>query len=511
MESETVEQLPVPERRSTMLDLVAPMDRMAVITAWEKAQATGLAYATVRLLSDVERQVTMGFFDVRHRYGVWVGVIVDEADGDSAHTALVTGLAVSRRPRTATVTKNMFAVITDIDERTTSMLGFTPDQMIGARSLEFIHPDDHERAIGNWVEMLSNQESQRVRLRHRRHDGDWLWVELENTYHANADARESGDGSEDVGEGAGGVFVVTQITDISDEMAAHEAVQQREQLFRTLAESLPAGLFQVAADRSIVYANARLANVLGVQDAAGLDEQLSTVDEVDRPRVDAAFEAAFAGDADAELEVAVRLRGDETRRRCLFTVASLPSSAGAPGAIVTVSDVTEGSLMREQLRLRATYDALTGCHNRASTIAMVEHALTSGGSTAVVFVDLDNFKPVNDELGHAAGDAVLVEAARRLTSMLREDDVVGRIGGDEFLLVCHGVTDDGEALAIAQRVRDTLHGDVELPQGRVWLRSSIGVAVSGPGGDADALVARADAAMYESKRARVGDPVLSAP
>jgi diguanylate cyclase (GGDEF)-like protein/PAS domain S-box-containing protein len=389
----------------------------------------------------------------------------------------------------------MFAVITAVDARATAMLGFTTDQLVGVRSLEFIHPDDHERAIANWLELLSNQESQRVRLRHRHQDGGWLWLELENTYQAGADTDD--------------ITVVTQVTDISDEMAAHEALEQREQLFRRVAESLPAGLFQVAANRDIVYANARLAGVLGVRGATSLDEQLATVDEGDRTRIDAAFAAALAGEADTELEVAVRLPGDAGRRHCLFTVAVLSDAAGAPGAIVTVTDVTESSRLREELRLRATYDALTGCHNRASTIAVLEQALAAGVRTAVVFVDLDRFKPVNDELGHAAGDAVLVEAARRLTSVLREHDVVGRLGGDEFLLVCRRIEGEDEALAIARRVRDTLHGDVELPEGTVRLRSSIGVAVSEPGLDADGLVARADAGMYESKRARAGEPVLT--
>jgi diguanylate cyclase (GGDEF)-like protein/PAS domain S-box-containing protein len=486
-------RLPVPEIRGTMLDLVVPADHLAVITAWDRVRRQGLAHANVRLLSEPDRRVLMMFVDARRHHGFWIGALLDEAE-DSGAVELGATVAVARRPKTATVTKNMFAVMTDADDRTTRMLGWSREQLVGVRTLEFIHPDDHERAIANWMELLSNQQSQRVRVRHRCADGSLLWVEFENTYHHSEVAEE--------------ITVTTQIVDISDEMAAHEAVLQREQLFRRLAESLPAGLFQVGVDRSLVYANSRLAAVLGVSGAATLADQLATVDEADRERARSAFDDVLDGDADdVTLEIGVRLPAGGELRRCLLTIAALSDAEGAPGAIVTVTDVTDRARMSEELRIRATYDELTGCHNRASTMAVLEEL--GGAGTAVVFVDLDRFKPVNDELGHAAGDALLAEFGGRLRALLRDDDVVGRIGGDEFLLVCRGVADPDEALAIATRVRDALAGRLRLAGTDVPLRCSIGVALWEPGLDADGLVARADAAMYESKRDGAGRPVLA--
>ena len=134
---------------------------------------------------------------------------------------------------------------------------------------------------------------------------------------------------------------------------------------------------------------------------------------------------------------------------CAISLVSLSDREGAPGALLTVTDVTDSARMREELTAKATFDVLTGCHNRASVMAILDQALRGGeaASTAVLFVDLDKFKPVNDTLGHDAGDELLALTAQRLGGVLRRDDVVGRIGGDEFLIVSRGL--DGPASAIA--------------------------------------------------------------
>ena len=151
-------------------------------------------------------------------------------------------------------------------------------------------------------------------------------------------------------------------------------------------------------------------------------------------------------------------------------------------------------------------------HNRASILQTLEQTLGSRGpgGTAVIFLDLDRFKDINDRFGHAAGDAYLVEVAARLRSAIREHDVVGRIGGDEFLVVCRDVDTEAAALELGQRLHARLEDTpVALGAEVVNPRASIGVAWSNSEGmNADALVALADVAMYESKRQRQGRPVL---
>ena len=497
----------LPDPAATFVDIVRPADRMAVVAAWERARTLGVAQERVHAANAPDRPLTLAFVDARHSHGVWISTLVAEGpvpgSGDAAGGApgLQAETLVPMRPRTATVSKNMYAIMIDADDRMTGMLGWERHELVGRRSLDLIHPEDHERAIAQWLELRMRQASQRVRVRHRHRDGHWVWVEIANTYVGEDDPE--------------GVVVVAELIDISDEMAAHEAVRQREKLFRRLSESLPVGVFQVDGDRAIVYANARLATIFGVRAATTLAEQLAAVVDGDRERLAGAFDTALDTGTDQELEVDVLLAGSGERRRCLVTVAALADSDGAAGAIVSVTDITEGARLREELRLRATYDALTGTHNRASAMSLLERALAAGDEdghrTAVVFIDLDGFKPINDTYGHAVGDDILVETARRITELLRDDDVVGRIGGDEFLIVCRRVEDAVQALALAHRVASSLHGRLELRGVAVQLRASVGVTLSTPGADADQRGAEADAAMYVSKRKAAGAAVLHRP
>jgi diguanylate cyclase (GGDEF)-like protein/PAS domain S-box-containing protein len=476
-----------------MLDLVVPADQLPVADTWFQAETHGVAITSVHLRSAPDRLITLTYLNLRHSHGVWISALSEAEYDASDQPALNPAVLVPPSPRTATTHKNWGAFITAIDDRTTRMLGWTPEQMIGLRTTEFLHPDDHPRALASWMEMLAKKESKRVRLRHRRSDGEWLWVELENVYH-HAERNED-------------VVVVCQLTDISDEMAAYEELDRREWLFRRLAESMPAGLLQLDADGGVVYANARLKEIFGVP-----DDYLSTVASADRAALDTAIRLVLDRGEDQTLEVAVRVPGEAEVRHCSVNLVALVEPRdrkGGGGALACVTDVTDSARLRAELQIKATYDALTGCHNRASILAAIEHAIaTDPRPPAVIFVDLDKFKPVNDSLGHAAGDELLVHAATGLTALLRHDDAIGRIGGDEFLLLCRNVADVTEAAAIAERVRETLHRPLVLSVGdTVRIGASIGIAVAEPGDDADSLIAPADAAMYVATRRGGGEAV----
>src|SRR4051812_8901888 len=490
--------VPLPVDRATALDLLVPQDSIPVVAAWESAQTKGLASATVRLRTAPEHPLTLTLVDARHSHGVWITAFTNPTV-DEVHTpssALAGALAVPLRPRTATIYKNAFAVVSGIDDRATRMLGWTGEQMSNARSSEFVHPDDQERAVANWLEMLSKKENVRIRLRHRCADGSWLWVEIENVYHPAEDMAN--------------VAVVAQVSDISDEMAVHEALDRRERLLHRLAESLPTGIVQVTSERELVYVNSRLSTILGVSAPGNLDAVLGPVVDDDLPALHAALAEALDRDADCELEVRIRPSSTGEQRVCAVSVISLSDREGAPGAMLCLTDVTDGVRMREELTAKATYDVLTGCHNRASIMGVLDEALRSDGgrTTVALFIDLNEFKPVNDTFGHAVGDEVLLEAARRLSGVLRHEDAIGRIGGDEFLLVAQGLDSTEQALALADRVRTALFGPVSLPDTTVELAASIGIACSEPGVDSTVLVRRADTAMYRSKQRGGGIPVL---
>jgi diguanylate cyclase (GGDEF)-like protein/PAS domain S-box-containing protein len=488
---------PPAEGRATLIDLVVPEDARTVVEIWQRCERTGMSIGSVRTRSAPNRPLTLTFIDLTDRYGVIVGSFTEQEGGQHASTRLTPSLLVPARPRTAVMTKAWDSVITSVDERCNRMLGWAEEQLLGQRSSEFLHPDDHDRALFAWMEMLATLHGQRVRLRHRCADGNWLWVEVENSIQPD----ESGDHTKAV--------ITTLINDISDEMAAHEALDRQERLFRRLAESLPIGVIQLEPDGSLAYANSRSARILGVEGAQTLDTQLSTVVARDRPALDAALAAALAHGKEQDIEVDVVVPGAAESRRCQVTLIALSDQDGTPGALACVSDITESAKARAELTVKATFDALTGCYNRSSVQALLERALAEDDlPVGVVYVDLDKFKPVNDTYGHAAGDELLVHTARCLTGLLREGDAVARLGGDEFLVVARGAGGPERVLAVAERAAAALCRPLALRAGTVDQAASIGAAVSAPGDTAETLIARADAAMYVSKRAGDALPVL---
>ena len=163
--------------------------------------------------------------------------------------------------------------------------------------------------------------------------------------------------------------------------------------------------------------------------------------------------------------------------------------------------------LQETLRELALQDALTGLPNRAMLRGRLVEALAEGRAegrpVALIFVDLDGFKAINDELGHSVGDAVLAEVARRLSEVVRRSDTIGRFGGDEFMVVCRGAN-AATARTIAERLAGAARAPLESVPPGLAITASIGVAALRPSGDefvsVDSLVAAADAAMYAAKR-----------
>jgi diguanylate cyclase (GGDEF)-like protein/PAS domain S-box-containing protein len=352
-------------------------------------------------------------------------------------------------------------------------------------------------AIDNWMEMLASPgPGRRVRLRHRRRDESWVWLEASNHNLLNDPDHRC---------------VVSEMVDISEEMAAHEELRAREQLLDGVAEAIPVGLFQVDGNRHIVYTNDRLHEILGVAQSESVEVQLATVADADKPVLGGALEEVLREGLQADIEVELRLPPTGELRFCAISLRALGQGGGTvKGAIACVSDITDSARMRDELKRRATFDELTGCYNRASIMTVLEENIASGqrhAERAVVFVDLDGFKAVNDQYGHAAGDELLSIVARRLGDVVRDGDMVGRIGGDEFLAVCPDIGGSGQAMKLAERMAEAQSAEVRVAKGRLVVRVSIGVAwSSGEAVDADTIVAQADNAMYESKREGAGQP-----
>ncbi len=165
--------------------------------------------------------------------------------------------------------------------------------------------------------------------------------------------------------------------------------------------------------------------------------------------------------------------------------------------------VVEQQRAAERLRHAAEHDPLTGLANRARFMEQLEDALSvdaRGPLVGVLYVDLDDFKPVNDRLGHGAGDHVLCEIARRLQAAVREGDLVARLGGDEFTVICPGVTDDDILQSVAERLTAVVREPIQIGDEAVRISASVGVAVAPPGQcSIDVLLDAADSALYSVK------------
>ncbi|MCU1427292.1 MAG: domain S-box-containing protein/diguanylate cyclase protein, partial [Actinomycetia bacterium] len=455
--------------------------------AWDRVREHGAAQAQIGLRGGQNAQVY--FFDHRVEHGVLVGVLV----ADSAVDTYGSTAAADVVPRLSVQRKTDLAVFADIDDATTKMLGWSREDLLGRPSLEFVHPDDKDRAIESWMDMLASPGCDlRTRLRYRHADGRFVWLELTN---------------HNLLEDPDQACVITEALDVSDEMAAHEAVRANEQLLRRVAETVPLGLLHLDRLGNVVYGNERIHDVLGVPKPLADEDPFANVTAPDRGLLDDALRELMHDGADRDLEVAVTTRRSD-RRLCHVRLRALTDDdAIVSGAIVCVEDVTERAHDRAEMEDRATYDALTRCLNRESVLRRLDDFVDAGSTVGVVFVDLDHFKRVNDEYGHATGDAVLVAVSRRVQECVREHDIVGRLGGDEFLVVCPDVENAAAVNAVATRISYALTEPLALDEGPLTVQASIGVAIAGDGHEPDALVANADAAMYVSKRNGHGRPV----
>jgi diguanylate cyclase (GGDEF)-like protein len=212
-----------------------------------------------------------------------------------------------------------------------------------------------------------------------------------------------------------------------------------------------------------------------------------------------------AGHPFADFVCVTRALGGGTERRIAFSGERAPGG----GWHGLARDVSQAHRAQERLRQLAHRDRLTGLLNRAATESalaqLLEEAEHDGFRVHVMFVDLDGFKAVNDRLGHAAGDRVLQEAANRLRSVLRDDDLLGRFGGDEFVVVVSGRHAAGGDLAarVGKRLRDAMVPPVLVDGEACQLGASLGAATyPDDARSLGALLAIADAAMYDTKRAR---------
>ncbi|HEX4903596.1 MAG TPA: EAL domain-containing protein [Acidimicrobiales bacterium] len=295
---------------------------------------------------------------------------------------------------------------------------------------------------------------------------------------------------------------VLRLREIAARLRADEALRSSEARFRALADHAPIGVFLSDVGVRLAYVNPGFAGVWGrsAHELEG-DSWLDPIVDEDRVQVLAAVAGVLAGErADVAFRV---LRPDGDVRTLEARFVPLVGVDRQCSFVGSVEDVTDARAREAALAWQARHDALTGLPNRTELWERIHrHVDASERAVSLLFFDLDDFKLVNDSLGHAAGDVLLMEVAERLRTTVRDGDVVARFGGDEFVVFCPGTSTEAEAAHIADRLLAVLREPVDLGSRQVRVTASAGILVSTPEHrDTESLIRDADIAMYQAKTA----------
>ncbi len=363
--------------------------------------------------------------------------------------------------------------------------GQDAESFTGRPLTDFVHPDSHQRLADAVV---------------ARADGDFSSKPVEYQVLASRGSIADVEALSVAVEHNGMPAVQTVLRDVTARKVAESALRDREARLHLVMHQIPAVLW--ATDR-----NGQFTSALGAGlNAIGLEaEQLVGTH--------AREHFGSSGDTDSEVSaISTALRGDSASfelawagRSFACSVEPLRTLSGEiAGTLGLAVDITERKILETQLTYRAFHDPLTGLANRALFRDRVMHALSRvgrGRHVAIVFLDLDDFKTVNDSLGHGEGDRLLAAVGSRLVGAVRSHDTVARFGGDEFAILIEDMVSPDEALDVVSRVEESLRAPIGLRGREVNVTASVGLAHALPGDAADDILRNADVAMYNSKEA----------
>jgi diguanylate cyclase (GGDEF)-like protein/PAS domain S-box-containing protein len=304
--------------------------------------------------------------------------------------------------------------------------------------------------------------------------------------------------------------LATQVSLALESAALSEEIHRREseERFGSLIQHSSDLITVLDADATVLYQSPSIERILGyaAEEIVGTRfDALLDPDETTRLLHLLADGAGYAGSDTEVLECTLR-HSDGTLRQFEVLHTNLLQDEAVRGIVLNSRDVSERKAFEEQLAHQAFHDPVTNLANRALFAERVRHAVARNrrehSGIAVIFMDLDDFKTINDSLGHAAGDEVLIEVAKRVAGSIRVTDTAARFGGDEFAILLEDIGSAQEAADTAERILEALVEPLRLEHKELVVRSSLGISVveGDAAPDADELIRNADAAMYIAKR-----------
>jgi diguanylate cyclase (GGDEF)-like protein/PAS domain S-box-containing protein len=366
------------------------------------------------------------------------------------------------------------------------MLGFEPGDTAGRDAFDLVHPDDQVAALEGFESTSSTSDSRPLPtlVRLRRKDGSWLQAEIIGTNHLE-DRDVDG--------------LLLSIRDVTSSMRTDAALRESEEHHRMIVELAREGIWTVDADGNTTFVNRAMAEMLDTTVADMLERSMfDFMDEEARPDADAFLERRSAGVAE-EHDLCLNTKTGRTVWTRMNTSPITDHAGLFRGAIALVTDITERRALELRLAADARQDGLTGVANRIALFESLGAKLVSGRLVAAFYIDLDDFKRVNDEHGHAVGDEVLRTVAARLMGAVRAGDIVARVGGDEFVVVSNALDNHDEARALGRRILDVVNLPISLSSRQISVGVSVGIGFAA-GADPDVLLSDADDALYRAKR-----------
>jgi diguanylate cyclase (GGDEF)-like protein/PAS domain S-box-containing protein len=384
--------------------------------------------------------------------------------------------------------------ITDVNEATSTVTGVPREELIGNDFSYYFTEPEKANEVYQMVFARGTAVDYPLTMRHR--DGSLTEVLYNATVYRDA-----------AGEVLGVFAAARDVT--KQKQAAHSArsLAEAEELVRVVLSSASIGVAVTTLDGVFHLANPSLCELLGYDEAWFLAHRADDlVHPDDLEEVLARRAGLFERSKEASTATLRLVRADGATVWVRRVAVQIPGGHGQPNLVmIQLEDISAEREAHETLAFQAFHDALTGLHNRAWILDILEVDLTAGKrqgtSVGALFLDLDNFKVVNDSLGHAAGDEVLCAVAERITEGLRPGDRVGRFGGDEFVIVVQDVRDVLDVERCAERVSALLAADLQVRGHRIVPTASIGIAVSGATSTPDSLLRDADSALARAKSA----------
>ena len=423
------------------------------------------------------------------------GTVVDITDRKLAENALRESEARYRtlieRMREGVAQKDPEGVLQFVNARFCEMTGYSRDELVG-RDAAFLLADEADAAlVRTKLQLRRSGVSDQYEVRIRRRDGSLMWVEISGAPIFDAEGMVIG---------SIGVY-----DDVTVRREAEQAVRESEARYRVMADNSTDLIARTDAALQILYASPAIETILGYAPAEVIGKSvLAFINPEDHEVVRLATEGlAWTGPMTFAYR-ALRRGGTEVWLETTARAVLNPQTREVVEIVTVSRDVTERHHAEVQIEYQAYHDALTGLPNRALfrdrlTVALA-HARRTQKPLAVMFLDLDSFKLVNDTLGHSLGDELLKVIATRLKSVLREEDTIARMGGDEFTILLANISSTDDAPFIAQKVLDVVAQPSRVEGHELFVTTSIGIALYPNDGDsAESLLKNADNAMYRAK------------